>query len=200
MDLNNPTSRLNNMNIFTFIKEIYLSLKNLTNGTNQNKDLINSQFTKLNKQISKLESQHTELNDKLDTIINLFNNQFNSSTEIETDIQSKLQNILNDDLKSIHNIDTNKLNLKPNELTLSNLEENDYSLQDIQNSVDANINNVLNLNQEDLLLDNNLSSFEEYLSEELTHTEMNGDYNNDNDNENGEENKKKSKSAIDLVF
>lgn len=195
MDLSRPNSKLSNMNIFTFIKEIYSSLKYLIDRTTKTEDLLKSKFNTIDERISILQNENIELNTKLDLLHQIIQTHFESNDTLENDIQNKLENLINDE-PVIDGPDA-KLNLDANELTIANLDENNYTFEDIQNSLDkenkdTSINQNMTLDEPNsLVLDDN---FRDFLLNEKNITEFESQFNS-NSNENN-----KKLSVTDLVF
>ena len=195
MDLFRPNSKLSNMNIFTFIKEIYSSLKYLIDRTTKTEDLLKSKFNTIDERISILQNENIELNTKLDLLHQIIQTHFESNDTLENDIQNKLEDLINDE-PVIDGPDA-KLNLDANELTIANLDENNYTFEDIQNSLDkenkdTSINQNMTLDEPNsLVLDEN---FRDFLLNEKNITEFESQFNS-NSNENN-----KKLSVTDLVF
>ena len=195
MDLSRPNSKLSNMNIFTFIKEIYSSLKYLIDRTTKTEDLLKSKFNTIDERISILQNENIELNTKLDLLHQIIQTHFESNDTLENDIQNKLEDLINDE-PVIDGPDA-KLNLDANELTIANLDENNYTFEDIQNSLDkenkdTSINQNMTLDEPNsLVLDDN---FRDFLLNEKNITEFESQFNS-NSNENN-----KKLSVTDLVF
>lgn len=195
MDLSRPNSKLSNMNIFTFIKEIYSSLKYLIDRTTKTEDLLKSKFNTIDERISILQNENIELNTKLDLLHQIIQTHFESNDTLENDIQNKLEDLINDE-PVIDGPDA-KLNLDANELTIANLDENNYTFEDIQNSLDkenkdTSINQNMTLDEPNsLVLDEN---FRDFLLNEKNITEFESQFNS-NSNENN-----KKLSVTDLVF
>jgi hypothetical protein len=126
---------VNNLNIFTFIKDIYQSLKHIDKTMTISND-------DLNKRISKLEDNQQILIDKLTNIETILNklgeiNKPNSGLDknIEFELLEKMKKI------NLNELNNSKLALKPNELTFANILENNYSFNDINNSLGNTISN-----------------------------------------------------------
>ena len=66
----------------------------------------------------------------------MIHDYYNSDQNLGNDIQQKMENLLS--TTNDINLDTDKLNLKPEDLTLANVDENNYSFADVQNSLDIN--------------------------------------------------------------
>jgi hypothetical protein len=120
---------VNNLNIFTFIKDIYQSLKNIDKTMTLSND-------DLNKRISKLEDTQQIVIDKLLSIESMLNklgemNKPNSGLDknLEFELLEKMKKI------NLNEVTNSKLALKPNELTFANILENNYGFNDINNSL-----------------------------------------------------------------
>ena len=117
---------VNNLNIFTFIKDIYQSLKHIDKTSTLSNDT-------LNKRITKLEENQQILIDKCNTIELLLNKlgennttQHNLDKTIEFELLEKMKKI------NQNEINNDKLNLKPEELTFANVIENNYNLLELE--------------------------------------------------------------------
>ena len=132
---------VNNLNIFTFIKDIYQSLKYIDKSLTISSDSLNSR-------IAKIEDNQQILIDKLTNIESVLNrlgemNKPNSGLDknIEFELLEKMKRL------NQNEINNSKISLKSNELTFANILENNYSFNDINesivdnewNSVDTNI-------------------------------------------------------------
>ena len=122
-------STVNNLNIFTFIKDIYQSLKNI------DKTLILSNDD-LNKRISKIEDNQQILIDKLANFEHILNrleelHKPNSGLDknIEFELLEKMKRL------NQNEINNNKIFLKSEELTFDNIIENGYTFNDINESI-----------------------------------------------------------------
>jgi len=121
-------TNINNLNILTFIKDIYLSLKHIDNCFNSYKENIDSRLIKL-------EDNQQTLLDKLTNIEHLLEKiSLNTQNQIALD-----KNIENELMQKMNALNTTsfqeKLNLKPEELTFANILENGYSLLDINKTL-----------------------------------------------------------------
>ena len=132
-------STVNNLNIFTFIKDIYQSLKHIDKTMSLSND-------DLNKRISKLEDTQQILIDKLGNIETILNklgemNKPNSGLDknIEFELLEKMKKI------NLNEVNNSKIALKPNELTFANILENNYCFNDINDSL-GNSNNMIDTN------------------------------------------------------
>lgn len=128
------SNNINNLNIYTFIREIYQSLKHLDTQVNE----MNIQ---LNQKIEKIEQSQNILKARFDAIeILLQKNLETSKTEssLNKNIESELLNKMSKLNNSIM-LDTNKkINLNPEELTFANILENNYTFEDINSQLDSN--------------------------------------------------------------
>jgi len=127
-------SSINNLNIFTFIKDIYQSLKHI--------DQYFSNFnTNINSRINKLEDNQQIIIDKMNNIEHLLNKISDVNKENEK-INKNIENELLEKIQVMNTINKTsgryRVELKPEELTFSNILENNYSLQDINTSLDNN--------------------------------------------------------------
>jgi hypothetical protein len=125
---------INNLNIVTFIKDIYLSLKHL--------DQCFSTFkTDIDARIDKLAEQHENILEKL-AIVELSINQVNDKLASADKIDKDIENELLDKMYKLNNTteEETRLDLKPKELTIANILENGYTMLDIHNTLDANNN------------------------------------------------------------
>lgn len=127
------SANINNLNVYTFIREIYQSLKHLDTQLYE----MNIQ---LNQKIEKIEQSQNILKGRFDAIeILLQKNLENSKTEssLNKNIESELLNKMSKLNNSIM-LDTNKkINLKPEELTFANVLENNYTFDDINSQLDS---------------------------------------------------------------
>lgn len=128
------SNNINNLNIYTFIREIYQSLKHLDTQ-------LHDMNTQLNQKIEKIEQSQNILKGRFDAIeILLQKNLENSKTEssLNKNIESELLNKMSKLNNSIM-LDTNKkINLNPEELTFANILENNYTFDDINQQLDSN--------------------------------------------------------------
>ena len=122
-------STVNNLNIFTFIKDIYQSLKNIDKILNLNSD-------DLNKRINKLEDNQQILIDKL-TNIEVLLNSFGEMNKSNNSLDKNIEFELLEKMKKLNQNEVNnsKLSLKPEELTFANILENNYQFSDINESI-----------------------------------------------------------------
>lgn len=130
------STNINNLNILTFIKDIYLSLKHIDNCFNSYKENIDSRLIKLE------DNQQTIL-DKLTNIEHLLE-KINLNTQNQVALDKNIENELMQKMNAMNKTSfQEKLNLKPEELTFANILENGYSLLDINKSINETINETL---------------------------------------------------------
>jgi hypothetical protein len=127
-------NNINNLNVFTFIKDIYQSLKHIDK-------CFNDFNTNINTRMSKIEDNQQIMLDKLNNLeILLFKqgetNKFNQS------LDKNLENSLLEKITKMNNMNTTnndyKVELKPDELTFANVLENNYTFLDINSSLSEN--------------------------------------------------------------
>ena len=124
-------TNINNLNIITFIKDIYLSLKHL--------DACFSTFkTDIDSKMMKLEGQYSTILDKLSQIENAIV-QVNERVSQSSNMDSVIEKELLDKMYKLSSVteDTTRLELKPKELTFANILENGYTMLDINNSLET---------------------------------------------------------------
>jgi hypothetical protein len=125
-------TNINNLNIITFIKDIYLSLKHL--------DVCFSTFkTDIDSKMIKLEGQYNTILEKISQIENSIV-QVNERVSQSSNIDSVIEQELLDKMYKLSSVteDTTRLELKPKELTFANILENGYTMLDINNSLETN--------------------------------------------------------------
>ena len=129
-------STVNNLNIFTFIKDIYQSLKNIDK-------ILNLNSVELNKRIDKLEDNQQILIDKIANIEVLLNN-FGEMNKSNNSLDKNIEFELLEKMKTLNQneINNNKLILKPEELTFANILENNYHFNDINDSIGSITNSI----------------------------------------------------------
>jgi hypothetical protein len=150
---------VNNLNIFTFIKDIYQSLKHIDKSLTLSNDA-------LNKRITKLEDNQQILIDKLTNIESVLNrlgemNKPNNGLDknIEFELLEKMKRLNQNEMNN------SKLSLKSEELTFANILENSYSFTDINESINGNEwhsldSENINENREDIIVHSNYSNRE----------------------------------------
>jgi hypothetical protein len=124
-------TNINNLNIITFIKDIYLSLKHL--------DVCFSTFkTSIDSKMMKLEEQYSTILEKLSQMENSIV-QVNERVSQSSNIDSVIEQELLDKMYKLSSVteNTTRLELKPKELTFANILENGYTMLDINNSLET---------------------------------------------------------------
>ena len=182
-------SQINNLNIFTFIKDIYQSLKHI--------DQCFSTFNEsVSTRLSKLEDNQQILIDKMASIeIALIKlgetNTTNSGLDknLENELLKKM-NIMNKTA-----FGNNTVELKPDELTFANILENGYTLLDINESLcKYDMNNIA---------DGGTNNMNNYVNENLTDS-LNDSFDNNNILENfkkdNKDNKDRQETLESLLF
>jgi hypothetical protein len=149
------SNSINNLNIFTFIKDIYQSLKNIDKYFNDFNTNVNSRLTKL-------EDNQVIILDKLSSI-ETFLSKLNETNTTNILLNKNIENELLEKMKIMNNntLINNKVELKPDELTFANILENDYTLSDINKSLlysSVNVNANANTNADNINLTNNFKS------------------------------------------
>ena len=138
------SSNINNLNIFTFIKDIYQSLKHIDK-------CFNDFNTNINLRLSKIEDNQLILTNKLSEI-EIILQKANDINTSNIGINKNIENELLEKMKIMNNstLINNKFELKPNELTFANIMENNYSFQDISmlSSIPDTNNNINNFSNE----------------------------------------------------
>lgn len=128
----NSNVNINNLNIITFIKDIYLSLKHIDTCFSTFKNDIDARMIKL-------EGQYETILEKLSQLENSIG-QVNERVSQSSNIDSTLEKELLDKMYKLAcaTEDTNQLELKPREMTIANILENGYTMLDINNSLETN--------------------------------------------------------------
>ena len=123
------SNTINNLNIFTFIKDIYQSLKHIDKYFNDSNTNINSRLTKI-------EDNQLIILDKLSSI-EVFLSKLNETNTSNVLLNKNIENELLEKMKIMNsnNINNTKVNLKPDELTFENILENSYTISDINQSL-----------------------------------------------------------------
>ena len=155
-------SSVNNLNIFTFIKDIYQSLKHIDKTSTITNDT-------LNKRITKIEENQEILIDKC-TTIELLLSKLNQNNTTHHNLDKTIEFELLEKMKKINQneINNEKLNLKPEELTFANVIENNYNFSDINKSIYNNtdflpLGNSID-NNVDTNLDNSINTHDKIIN------------------------------------
>uniref|UniRef100_A0A6C0F0B6 Uncharacterized protein n=1 Tax=viral metagenome TaxID=1070528 RepID=A0A6C0F0B6_9ZZZZ len=124
-------TNVNNLNIFTFIKDIYQSLKHIDQCFNNFNTVIGTRLTKL-------EDNQQILIDKLSGIEILLS-KMGETNKTNAMLDKNIEYELLEKMKIMNNLNINggndRVDLKPDELTFANILENGYNLLDINESL-----------------------------------------------------------------
>jgi len=125
-------SNINNLNIFTFIKDIYQSLKHIDKSLTLSNDA-------LNKRITKLDENQQVIIDKLSNIESVLN-RIGEISKPNSGLDKNIELELLEKMKTLNQNEMNnsKLFLKPEELTFANIIESSYSFTDINETLVGN--------------------------------------------------------------
>ena len=154
----NSNVNINNLNIITFIKDIYLSLKHIDTCFSTFKNDIDAKMIKLEGQYETILERLSKLEHSIE--------QVNERVSQSSNINSVLENELLDKMYKLSSAteDTTRLELKPKELTFANILENGYTMLDINNSLETNMSNMTNIS--------NMSNMSNNLSMEISKPEQ----------------------------
>ena len=128
---NGNNVNINNLNIITFIKDIYLSLKHIDARFSNLQQDIDSRIIKIEGQYVHILERVAQIENTITTVSERVNNAAAAG------IDSALEKELLDKMYKLSSAteDASRLELKPKELTIANVVENGYSLLDINNSL-----------------------------------------------------------------
>lgn len=143
MDANNK--QITNLNIPTFIREIYQALKHIDLTMYTLNNTINSRITVLENNQQKIQTRLDELDMVMSKIYDNTKAPMSLNKSIEVQLSEKLSKLNNNSLLS------EKIELKPEELTLANIMENNYTFDDIEKSLEK---------FKDINLDSNLDTLQ----------------------------------------
>lgn len=154
----NSNVNINNLNIITFIKDIYLSLKHIDTCFSTFKNDIDAKMIKLEGQYETILERLSKLEHSIE--------QVNERVSQSSNINSVLENELLDKMYKLSSAteDTTRLELKPKELTFANILENGYTMLDINNSLETNMSNMTNIS--------NMTNMSNNLSMEISKPEQ----------------------------
>jgi hypothetical protein len=173
MNLADNNQNVSSLNIFTLIKEVYQSIKNF----HKKLDNVSEEQRKMKAYIDKLNNDYNLKYQQQTELLNSIKQKIVSNEEIDLrlrqDLESKLGNLMTNTIN-----DTDKLKLDLNELTIGNLVDNNYSLEDINNQLQQ-----FNIKHKDISeLVNNTNNIENQLlkySVDKIQNNMDNDINND---------------------
>ena len=154
----NSNVNINNLNIITFIKDIYLSLKHIDTCFSTFKNDIDAKMIKLEGQYETILERLSKLEHSIE--------QVNERVSQSSNINSVLENELLDKMYKLSSAteDTTRLELKPKEMTFANILENGYTMLDINNSLETNMSNMTNIS--------NMTNMSNNLSMEISKPEQ----------------------------
>jgi hypothetical protein len=121
---------INNLNIITFIKDIYLSLKHIDACFTTFKNDIDAKMMKLEGQYETILERLGQLETSVAQVRDKVNNAADMDSAIEKELLDKMYRL------SSATEDATRLELKPKEMTIANLLENGYTMLDINNSLE----------------------------------------------------------------
>ena len=146
-------NNINNLNVFTFIKDIYQSLKHIDK-------CFSDSNTNINTRLTKIEDNQQILLDKI-LGIEILLNKMNESNTTNGSLNKNIENSLLEKMNKMNNNKMNneyKVELKPDELTFANILENNYSFLDINTSLGDNINSINSIDNINTSLGNNIDN------------------------------------------
>ena len=126
------SSSINNMNIVVLIKEIFQTLKNLDTKYYSLEETLKTRMNNVENKLSILES-------KLGDITNLQIQMLELNKPHEPVINPNLEKELQNHLKELDN--NTKLELNLSEMTIANLLDNNYTVDEINSKITANNSN-----------------------------------------------------------
>lgn len=132
MNLGEENQNISSLNIFTFIKEIYQSIKNF----HKKLDNMSTQQKEFRNYIERVNKEHEISMKKMQEIITRLSTKLDNKEEINVKLRTQLENKLGNLMAET--IDHNeKLHLNINELTIGNLVDNNYNLNDINEQLNS---------------------------------------------------------------
>ena len=171
MNLGEENQNISSLNIFTFIKEIYQSIKNF----HKKLDNMSTQQKEFRNHIDRINKEHEISMKRMQETITRLSSQLDSKEEINVKLRSQLENKLGNLMTET--IDHNdKLHLNINELTIGNLVDNNYNLDDINEQLNS-LNNDNNNDNNDNNESTNLSNYSIYGIENRSNNIINNDIN-----------------------
>ena len=125
-------SNVNNLNIFTFIKDIYQSLKHIDKSLTLSNDALNKRITKLDENQQVIIDKLTNIESVLNRIGEISKPNSGLDKNIEIELLEKMKTLNQNEMNN------SKLFLKPEELTFANIIESSYSFTDINETLVGN--------------------------------------------------------------
>lgn len=123
---------INNLNIITFIKDIYLSLKHIDACFTTFKNDIDSRMIKLEGQYETILEKLSLLDASVAQVHDKVSNAASIDSAVEKELLDKMYKL------SSGAEETSRLELKPKEMTIANILENGYTMLDINNTLENN--------------------------------------------------------------
>ena len=130
------TSNINNLNIITFIKDIYQSLKHIDTCFNTYRQNIDARLTHVEDNQQVILDKLNNLEQLLFKIISNTQQQVSLDKNIEHELLEKMNNLNKNTIMD-------KLSLKPEELTFANILENNYTILDVNETLTQQNNNYI---------------------------------------------------------
>ena len=224
MDISEEPTNISSLNIFTFIKEIYQSIKNFHKKLNN----ITEEQKKIYLYLNKINTEHNlsikRNYELLMNIQNTLNKRDSIDNSIMNNLNSKLGNLMIDTIQD----DSDKVKLNIADLSIGNLVDNNYTMDDINQQLtnldfkeESNLpelnklNDVLDIeSQKQMKIKNELQEFSKLLNimddnnideneNNETENESNNVLNNNIysiDNENDENVDQNNNNAESLIF
>jgi len=129
------TTSISNMNIITLIKEIFQTLKNLDARYYTLEDTVKSTMTGVENKLAVLEAKIAEIASMQVAMMEM-------NKPVAPVINPNLERELQDHLKSLDGGNTPKLALNLGEMTIANLLDNDYTVDDVNTQLQSSKNKV----------------------------------------------------------
>ena len=129
------TTSISNMNIITLIKEIFQTLKNLDTRYYTLEETVKTTMTGVETKLSVLEAKISEIASMQVAMTEM-------NKPIAPVINPNLERELQDHLKSLDGGNTPKLALNLGEMTIANLLDNDYTMDDVNTQLQSSKNKV----------------------------------------------------------
>lgn len=121
------SSRIGNLPISTVILEIYTALKNLDTRYNILEEFLRNKINDLDTRLTVLETKLNNINEII-VSLSISIKPPTLNTKLETQLLSQLNQLDN-------NNTLNKIILKSNEMSINNLCENNYTIDDVNNNI-----------------------------------------------------------------
>ena len=156
-------TQINNLNIFTFIKDIYQSLKHIDQCFSTFNEAVNTRLTKLEDNQQILIDKMASIEIALIKLGEVNNTKSSLDKNIENELMKKM-NIMNKTA-----FGNNTVELKPDELTFANILENGYTLLDINESLcKYDMNSISDIDANGSGNGNRSNNVNNYMNENLT--------------------------------